>query len=141
MEWAKEGCVMPCPALLFIDDQPQLLRLRKTTLEKLGYSVTTAASTTAAIKALEESPVSAVLMDYKSEGLDAEAVAFHIKQRFPQQAIILMSAYSDMPERVLWLVDEYVMRSTSLDGLAQVIERVIQERQPGAALETRAAAA
>jgi CheY-like chemotaxis protein len=73
--------------------------------------------------------------------MDAEAVAFHIKQRFPQQPIILLSAYSDMPERILWLVDEYVMRSTSLDSLAQVIERVIRKPQSAIVLKSRAAAA
>lgn len=36
-----------------------------------------------------------------------------------------MSAYSDVPERVLWLVDEYVMRSEPADSLLRVIARVI----------------
>jgi hypothetical protein len=56
--------------------------------------------------------------------MDAEAVAWHIKRRFPSQPIVLLSAYSELPERVLWLVDEYVMRSEPLDGLLHVIERV-----------------
>ena len=38
--------------------------------------------------------------------------------------IILLSAYFDMPERMLWLVDEYVMKSDLPDGLVRVIERV-----------------
>ncbi len=38
--------------------------------------------------------------------------------------IILLSAYSDLPERVLWLVDEYMMRSEPLEGVVQIIERV-----------------
>ena len=69
-------------------------------------------------------PVAAVLIEYKSEGIDPEAIALHIRQRFPKQAIILLSAYHDLPERILWLVDEYVMRSEPLAGLVQVIERV-----------------
>ncbi|MGA2990860.1 MAG: hypothetical protein ABSD88_10345, partial [Candidatus Korobacteraceae bacterium] len=47
----------------------------------------------------------AVLLEYKLEGMDAEAVAYQIKQRFPRLPIILLSAYSQMPERILWLVD------------------------------------
>jgi hypothetical protein len=38
--------------------------------------------------------------------MDAEAVACHIKQQFPNVSIILLSAYSEIPERILWLVDE-----------------------------------
>ncbi len=127
--------------ILCIDDRPHFLQLRKAALESLGYSVALASSTGPAITLLQETAMSAVLIDYKGEGMDTEAVAFHIKQRFPHQPIILLSAYSDMPERILWLVDEYVMRSTSLDGLAQVIERVIRKPQSAIVLKSRAAAA
>jgi hypothetical protein len=55
--------------------------------------------------------------------MDVEAVAFHIKQRFPNLPIILLSAYCDMPERILWLVDEYVMKSELPERLVPVIDR------------------
>ena len=118
--------------LLCLDDQPQLLKLRRSALEPLGYSVEVATSGYAAIKMLEDTPVAAVLIEYKAEGIDAEATALHIKQRFPKQPIILLSAYSDLPERILWLVDEYVMRSEPLEGLVQAIERVIRLGATGA---------
>jgi CheY-like chemotaxis protein len=73
---------------------------------------------------LEQMAVAAVLLEYKSEGMDAEAVAHHIKQRFPDQPIILLSAYAEMPEALLWLVDEYVMRSEPVERLVEVIERM-----------------
>ena len=53
------------------------------------------------MKILEESSVAAVLLEYKHEGMDSEAIACHIKQRFPNLPIILLSAYSEMPERIL----------------------------------------
>jgi two-component system, OmpR family, alkaline phosphatase synthesis response regulator PhoP len=115
---------MPSPIVLCIDDRPQMLKLRKATFESLGYCVKTASSAGAAIKALEETPSAVVLLEYKLEGMDAEAVAFRVKQRCPKSSIILLSAYSEMPDRVLWLVDEYVMKSEPLDGLVRVIERL-----------------
>ncbi len=115
---------MLAPVLLCIDDRPQVLQIRKTKLEPLGYAVIAAASSSAAIAALESTPVKAVLLDYKSDGMDAEAVAYLIKQRFPRQPIILLSAYSEMPERILWLVDEYVMRSDSFERLVEAIEQI-----------------
>jgi CheY-like chemotaxis protein len=110
--------------LLCIDDQPHRLNFRKSSLEPFGYSVALATNGYAAIKMLEDITVAAVLIEYKSEGIDAETIALHIRQRFPKQPIILLSAYHDLPERILWLVDEYVMRSEPLAGLVQVIERV-----------------
>jgi len=116
---------MSSPVLLCVDDRRELLPLRKASLEQLGYSVVTATSASIAISVLENMVVAAVLVEYKLEGLDAEAVAHHIKQRFPNQPIVLLSGYSEMRESILWLVDEYVMRSESIEGLARVIERVI----------------
>jgi CheY-like chemotaxis protein len=114
---------MPSPIVLCIDDRPQMLTFRKATLESLGYCVKTASSTGAAIKVLEETPSAVVLLEYKLEGMDAEAVAFRVKQRFPESPIILLSAYSEMPDRILWLVDEYVMKSELPERLVPIIER------------------
>jgi len=121
---------MDSPLVLCIDDLPQALELRKSTLESHGYCVKTASSGHTAIKLLEDAPVAAVLLEYKQEGMDAEAVAWHIKQRFPNLPIILLSAYA---ERILWLVDEYVMKSELPDRLVPIIERAYRERAHGRA--------
>ena len=121
--------------VLCIDDHPQALELRKATLESHGYCVKVASSGYAAMKILEEEPVNVVLLEYKEEGMDAEAVACHVKQQFPNLPIILISAYSEMPERILWLVDEYVMKSELPEGLVRIIERATNrcKRSPDAA--------
>jgi len=115
--------------LLCVDDRPYLVQLREILLGEHGYVVVGANSASAAIAKLENCAVDAVLLEYKSEGMDAEAVAFQIKQRFPNQPIVLLSAYAEMPERVLWLIDEYVMKSETIEGLVQTIERAILARE------------
>jgi CheY-like chemotaxis protein len=113
---------MDAPTLLCID-LPHALELRKETLESHGYSVKIASTSHTAMKMLEEASVAAVLLEYKHEGMDSEAIACHIKQRFPNLPIILLSAYFEMPERILWLVDEYVMKSELPERLVPIIER------------------
>ena len=115
---------MDSPTVLYIDDRPQMLDLRKAALESHGYRVKFASSGYTAMKMLEERSAVAVLLEYKQEGMDAEALACLIKQRFPDLPIILLSADSEMPERILWLVDEYVMKSELPEGLVPIIERV-----------------
>jgi CheY-like chemotaxis protein len=100
-----------------------MLEFRKAALESKGCCVKLALSGYTAIKALEETSGAAVLLEYKQEGMDAEAIACHIKQRFPSLPIILLSAYSEMPERILWLVDDYVMKSELPERLLPIIER------------------
>jgi hypothetical protein len=67
---------------------------------------------------LEEASVDAVLLEYK-EGTDAEALTYQINQGFPNVPIILLPAYFEMSERILWFVDEYVMNSELPDGLVR----------------------
>jgi CheY-like chemotaxis protein len=120
---------MESPTVLYIDDRPQVLELRKATLESHGYCVKLASSGYTAMKMLEETSVAAVLLEYKHEGMDVEAAAYQIKQRFPNLPIILLSAYSgEMPERILWLVDEYVMKSELPERLVPIIERAYRCR-------------
>ena len=121
---------MDSPTVLCIDDIPQALELRKATLESHGYCVEIASSGYSAMKMLEESSVAAILLEYKQEGMDAEALACHIKQQFPNLPIILLSAYSELPERILWLVDEYVMRSEFPGALVRIIERAMHPYRP-----------
>ena len=127
---------MDSPTVLCIDDRLQVLELHKASLERHGYSVKIASSSYSAMQTLEEeTSVAVVLLEYKEEGMDAEAVAYHIKQRFPNLPIILLSAYFEMPERILWLVDAYVMRSELPEGLVQVIEAVTRRTQTDNARE------
>ena len=121
--------VMDVVTLLCVDDSPQLLEVRKALLESQGYHVKMALSGHMAMKVLQDTPVAAVLLEYKAEGMDAEAVAYHVKLHFPSVPIILLSAYACMPERILWLVDEYVMRSELSERLILAIERAIKRSQ------------
>jgi CheY-like chemotaxis protein len=110
--------------LLCIDDRPQRLEVRKSLLESYGYRVRTAFSGDAAMMMLQHTRVAAVLLEYKTEDMDAEVVASRIKLQCPSIPIILLSTYADMPERMLWSVDEYVMKSEVSDSLIPAIERV-----------------
>jgi len=110
--------------ILCIDDCLQILSLRREMLESHGYVVHTASTAYAGLKLLEELHIDLVLLEYKQEGIDAEAVALHIRQRHPRLPIVLLSAYADMPEQILWLVDEYVLKGAPLEELCGVIERV-----------------
>lgn len=124
--------------LLCIDDHLQLLEVRKGFLESHGYRVKTALNVSTAMKMLQDTPVAAALLEYKSEGMDAEAVASRVKLHFPGMPIILVSAYSGTPERILWLVDEYVTRSELSERLIPAIERVIggARRKPASSADT-----
>lgn len=68
--------------------------------------------------------------------LDAEAVAWHVKLRFPNLPIILRSAYSGMPERILgwWMITCW--KSELPEPLPPIMERT--HRRPPRVLTTDA---
>jgi DNA-binding NtrC family response regulator len=121
---------MNSPIVLCIDDRPELLEFRKATLESNGFCVATVSSGFGAFKMLVETSVDVVVLEYKQEGLDMEAIAYQIKQRFPNLPIILLSGYCEIPERILWLVDECVMRSEMPEGLTRIIGRLTHPTDP-----------
>jgi CheY-like chemotaxis protein len=118
--------------VLCIDDRPDFLELRKAVLESGGYHVETVTSGYAAIKTLQATSVDAVVLEYKQQGIDAEAIACQIHRRFPNIPIVLVSAYFQMPERILWLVDAYIMKSEVPEGLVRVLEKVTRPTNPEA---------
>jgi two-component system, NtrC family, response regulator AtoC len=115
--------------LLCVDDRPQMLEARKALLESHGYRVRTAFSGHIAMMTLQHTPVAAVLLEYKTEGMDAENVASRIKLHFPDVPIILLSAHADTPKRMLWSVDEYVIKSELAERLIPAIERVTRRSE------------
>jgi len=121
---------MDSPTVLCIDDHPEALELRKAALESHGYRVRIASSSCTAIEMLEDTSVAAVLLEYKLEGADPEAVARDIKKRFPNLPIILLSAYPEMPAPILELVDEYLIKNELPGRLLRIIDRAGHRSSP-----------
>jgi len=86
------------PVILCVDDEQIPLTLRKSVLEKLGYSVLTANSGTEALEQLQRQHVDLVLTDMLMPGLSGAELAREIKQRLPQLPVILFSGVNEMPE-------------------------------------------
>jgi CheY-like chemotaxis protein len=86
------------PVILCVDDEQIPLILRKTVLEKLGYSVVTANSGTEALEQLQTQRVDLVLTDMLMPGLSGAELAREIKQRMPTLPIILFSGVNEIPE-------------------------------------------
>ena len=116
---------MASAVVLCIDDQLPALELRKTELESFGFSVAIAHSALEGIKLLDELPVVAVVLEYKSEGIDAQAVAFHMRHKRPKLPIVVVSAFLDADRHALEWADVFVQKSTSLRELADIIRRLL----------------
>ena len=88
--------------ILCVDDEPIPLILRKSVLEKAGYSVLTASSGAEALKLLEMQQVDLVLTDMLMPGMNGTQLAREAKSRRPQVPVILYSGVNEIPEDVAY---------------------------------------
>ena len=116
---------MASAVVLCIDDQLPVLELRKTQLESVGFSVATAHNAVEGIRLMDELPIVAVVLEYKSEGMDARAVAFHMRHKAPRLPIIVISAFWDVAGQAQEWADVFVLKSTPARELADIIRRLL----------------
>jgi len=121
--------------LLCIDDYVAALRIRKTMLESRGCAVLTAENGVRALQILEQQAVDAVILDYRMEGMDGEAVAQAIKKKNPRLPIVLLTGFPrEVPERLLAQVNAYVVKGEASARLLEAIERVTGKKLEHAGL-------
>jgi CheY-like chemotaxis protein len=116
--------------LLCIDDEPNVLAVRKMLLETVGYRVLLAGSGPQGLDILQRQHVQTVIVDYKMPEMTGSEVAARIRQTHPGMPIIMLSAFVDLAPEQLKDVDAYVTKGESPDVLLRTIEEV-QPRKIG----------
>jgi two-component system KDP operon response regulator KdpE len=92
------------PAVLIVDDEDQILRVLKPTLESQGYDVTTATDGEDAIAALQAASYSVVILDLGLPDLDGKEVIQRVR-RWTTVPIIVLSARHEEAEKIAALDD------------------------------------
>lgn len=116
--------------LLCIDDEPNVLAVRKMLLEGIGYRVLLAESGSQGLNIVERERVHTVIVDYKMPEMTGSEVAAHIRRSHPDMPIIMLSAFVDLTPEQLKDVNAYVTKGESPDVLLRTIENV-QPRKAG----------
>lgn len=105
------------PAILIVDDEPDLLLLLKRSLTpELKCIVETASSAEAALHLLESGQFDLVLADIRMPGMDGLELLHLIKADHPLQTIVMMTAYGQIDLAV------EAMRSGAYDFITKPFE-------------------
>jgi CheY-like chemotaxis protein len=110
--------------ILCIDDEPNVLVVRKMLLESVGYRVLLAESGPQGLEILQRENVHTVIVDYKMPDMTGSEVAEHIRRFRSGMPIIMLSAYIDLSPDQLKDVDAYVTKGESPDVLLRTIKNV-----------------
>lgn len=87
---SNTGTARVKPRVLFVDDEPMVLRSLAATLRK-HFDVTTACGAPMALEVLRASAFPVVVSDYRMPGMDGAALLACVRDRFPATVRILLS--------------------------------------------------
>ncbi|HZP17922.1 MAG TPA: response regulator transcription factor [Terriglobales bacterium] len=102
--------------ILVVEDDRAVQRALKRLFEAEGYAVLNANDGNAAVELFRSASPSAVVLDLRLPGLSGREVCSELKQHAPAVPIIVLSAASDVSDKVLLLelgADDYVTKPFS----------------------------
>jgi CheY-like chemotaxis protein len=112
--------------VLLVDDVPELLRVTKLMLEKLGCEVSTAMNSAEAMSLSESRQFDASIIDYGLGRENGALLARELKAAHPGLKVILSSGTDEIPEQELALADAYYMKGYArTEDLRHILRRVV----------------
>ena len=120
-------------SILFVDDEPQLSRMQKANLDKLGYKVDAFTDSLEALSEFRKSPdkYRVIITDMAMPGMSGAKLSEEIKKISPDVAIILCTGYSDRidEKKAEELgIDEFLLKPVDSNHLATAIREAIHKK-------------
>lgn len=112
--------------VLVVDDEPMVCAAVCMLLKIDGYDVETAGDGEQALAKLLNASFDLILVDYEMPGMKGDQLAATIKQRLPQQPIVMLTAHGEMLRasgRPLTGIDFIVDKPFRLETLREGIAR------------------
>lgn len=126
---------------LVVDDGPIERLAGKSMLEKLGFSVTTAANGEDALQLLDEQPIELVLCDISMPGMSGLAL-LETSRKLPQPPLFIMSTTFDDAEHAVHCLREgaygYLTKPLRFEALRQTVADAMTKYQQEQDLRRRA---
>jgi DNA-binding response OmpR family regulator len=116
--------------LLFVDDDPSLLKLYQEELAEEGYKVIVARNGKEAVTRFSQEKPNLVILDIRMPEMDGITALNAILGKNRQVPIIFNTAYPQYRENFMtWGAEAYVVKSSDLSELKQTIRRVLERKK------------
>ncbi len=120
------------PRCLIVDDEAPLRAVLRRILEQQGFHCRDAASGVDAVARLEEEPASLVLSDYHMPHMDGVELLQTIRERWPDTAVVMVTAVSDVELAVQCLASgamDYVTKPFRVEEIRGRVGQALEKRQ------------
>lgn len=131
---AGSGSYAPLPVVLVVDDDPDILFLVRTTLERAGLEVWTAASAEQALDTVARRGLPALaVVDIGLPGIDGLELAakLHAASDVPVVMLSAVSAAATVVAAIESVAEDYVVKPFNPRELAARVQRVLQRLGSG----------
>jgi signal transduction histidine kinase/CheY-like chemotaxis protein len=120
--------------LLFVDDEPALVRLGHAVLMQLGYDVTAYLSSVEALAAFQAAPhhFDLVITDYTMPQMTGDALSRALRRLRPDIPIILETGFShtiNAEQAAALGIDAFLLKPWTVRELARTIAQVLAQRR------------
>jgi CheY-like chemotaxis protein len=119
--------------ILVVDDEPAVCDTIKMVLEHDGYKVQTANSGREALILLEQDKFDLVTTDFSMPGMKGDELASTIKQRLPNQPVLMISANGALAkssDNSLAGADLVIIKPFLLEELRKAVDYFISKKPP-----------
>ncbi len=119
------------PRCLIVDDEVPLRAILRRILEQQGFHCRDAGSGVEAVAALEREPASLVLTDYHMPQMDGVELLRTIHERWPDTAVVMVTAVSDVELAVQCLANgamDYVTKPFRVEEIRGRVGQALEKR-------------
>ena len=114
--------------VLLVDDEKNVLKTLTIGLRRRGYVVQQARSGFEALRILEEESYDFVVSDVRMFPMDGYTLASHVRERYPEVSVVLISAYG-FEEEKSGREAPVISRLTKPFSVTELVEVLEEERQ------------
>lgn len=120
------------PLILAVDDEETILKLLRANLSVDGYGVVTAADGNQALEILEECSPDLVILDIMMPGKSGVELLPEIKTSYPDIAVIMASAFSEVTTAVHCLKEgayDYIIKPFNVRDVLLAVARALERKR------------
>ncbi|MCX7654124.1 MAG: response regulator [Fervidobacterium sp.] len=112
--------------ILVVEDEPNMRLLVTEELIDAGYEVDEAENAEEALRKFSDKPYDLVTIDIEMPGMNGLELAGKLREIKREAKLVLLTAYSHYKsDMASWAADAYVVKSSDLTELKEVISRLI----------------
>ena len=120
------------PAILIVDDEPDLLGTMREFFDLMGFEASEAANGVEAIIQLQRASFDIVMTDLKMPKMDGMALLDRLREHWPDTAVIVMTSYGTIENAVEAMkrgASDYILKPIAFDQISLVVEKILERRK------------